>query len=122
MHPERADGEGPERALVLGHPVDVGQLFPLPARLIEPERLGGGRDGRFDQRRVAVAEDVDAPRPVARNLAARDDEAFLAQPFFQQGFPARALGGRSDKTRLAYFAHAHAGRKSMRRGGKSTPT
>ena len=38
MDPERTDGERLERALVLGHPIAVGQLLPVPAGADAPPR------------------------------------------------------------------------------------
>src|SRR5688572_19655867 len=73
VHPEWPDGEGLERALVLGHPVGIGQLFPIPCDI--------------ERRSVAFAIDLDAPRSVARDLSAGDDETLLGQVL--QGLLAR---------------------------------
>ena len=69
MDPEGADRERLERALVLGDPIPVGQLLPVPV----------GADRRRDHGLVAFAEDLYAPRPVARDLAAGDHEALLGE-------------------------------------------
>src|SRR5262249_20945073 len=94
MQPERPDAERPERALVFGHPVDVGQRLPLPPRV----------DRRLDWRLVAVAEDLDAPRSVARQLAAGDDKAPLGE-VFELAFASRAILGGDVQPRLP-AAHA----------------
>src|SRR5205814_384291 len=83
--PERPDLEGPVGALVLGHPVDVRQLLPLPAAI----------DRGGDLRLVALAEDLDAPRPVARHFVAGDDEAELRQRL-QLVLTRQSLVGRDD--------------------------
>src|SRR5262249_7771742 len=69
MDPERADCERPEGALVLRHPILVRQAFPVPA----------GIDRGLHCGLVPLAEDFDAPRPIAGNFAAGDDEALLRE-------------------------------------------
>ena len=81
MDPEGADRERLERALVLGDPISVGQLLPVPAV--------AGR--RRDHGLVAFTEDLYAPRPVARDLAAGDHEALLGE-MLQRLFAGGAVG------------------------------
>src|SRR5918994_7649492 len=83
MDPEGADRERLERTLVLGDPISVGQLLPVPAV--------AGR--RRDHGLVAFAEDFYAPRPVARDLAAGDHEALLGE-MFQRLLAVGAVGCR----------------------------
>src|SRR5262249_34678169 len=89
MDPERPNLERLEGALVLGHPVDVGQFLPLPIPV----------DRRHDPGLVALAEDLDAPRPVARYFVAGGDEADLGQRF-QVPPPPQPLAGRKDAPSL----------------------
>src|SRR5215475_6363898 len=69
MDPEGSDRERLERALVLRHPVLVRQVFPAPA----------GAKRRLELGPVTLAVDLDAPRTVARELAAGDDEALFGE-------------------------------------------
>src|SRR6185437_4161907 len=83
MDPEGPDGERLEGALVLRHPIDVGQVFPAPVTF----------DGRFDRLPIAVAKNLDAPGSVARQLAAGDDEPALGQRL-ERLFAREAFGSR----------------------------
>ncbi len=81
MDPEWPDLEGAERALILGDPVLLGKLFPRPVA--------------FELWPVALAEQLDPPRTVARDLAAGDDEAVLGK-IVQRLFGIGAFGGGYD--------------------------
>src|SRR5262249_39334218 len=83
MNPEGPDGKRLEGALVLRHPIDVGQVFPAPVTI----------DGRFDRLPVAVAKDLDAPWSVARQLAAGDDKPAFRQ-WLERLLAGEALGSR----------------------------
>ena len=103
MDPERSHFEGPEGALVLRHPVGVRQLLPTRLRCIAKRGL--------DLLPCTLAEDLDAPRPVARDLAAGHDKSVLVQ-MFQRPFPRETLDRRDHKRR---FPGAHAASMKLSR-------
>jgi hypothetical protein len=96
MDPERSHFEGPEGALIFRHPVGVGQLLPMRVRCIAERGL--------DLLSCTLAEDLDAPRPIVRDLAAGHDKSVLVQ-MFQRLFPRETLDRRDHKRRLP-AAHA----------------
>ena len=70
-------------------PFRVGPFWVHPSHA--RDGLPAGADRRRDHRPVAFAEDFDAPRPIARDLAAGDDETLLGE-MLQRLLAGRAVG------------------------------
>ena len=121
MDPERPDGEGPERALVLRHPVDVGQAPPTPSRLGDAERLRR----RFDRASTRAA--LPSPKTSMRQGPSRETSRLVtmnpssASRSSSSASQARALRRRGDEACLSAAGLMPAGRACVPAAGPRRP-